>query len=300
MGNYFDITELLKTKSFSELTTHELKFVLSEVENEAEYEMLRKIILESRDEIERASSSKDAVMAAFDKEFPPPQNSESSKRLGFWPYFAAAASIIVVLVVGSLFMDSDREQIAENSSVEKEKKEKGDEANELREEPKVSQEIKGEATKTTSDEDALTEQELEELPIEEELTETEAQEDLVEIDSRDADIEIEKPELTRSMPTEEHGDGEGQFTESSADDFANVAQSVRVEESNTESERIKNASRSEVEYEDLEKSSEESVSAIAYSATTQSRQRSSKQRKKSKTSISFEIKRINKGHFTSY
>ncbi len=300
MGNNFDITELLKTKSFSELTTQELKFVLSEVENEAEYEMLRKIILESRDEIERASSSKDAVMAAFDKEFPATENSERSKRLRFWPYFAAAASIIVMLVVGSLFMDSDREQIAENSSVEKEKKEKGDEAKELKEEPKVGQEIKGEATKTASDEDALTEQELEELPMEEELTETEVQEDLIEIDSRDADIEIEKPELTRSMPAEERSEGEGQFTESSAGDFANVAQSVRVEESNAERERIKNASRSEVEYEDLEKSNEESVSAIEYSATTQSSQRSFKQRKKSKNSISFEIKRISKEHFTSY
>jgi len=119
MDREFDLTELLLAKRFEELDTREKAFVLTQVEGANEYNHLRNIVTHSKDESEMQPESKEKIMAAFDAEF----EAESKKSFGwikkYGPYIAAAASVAVLLIIGTIFLKNNENQLAEKKPVDK-------------------------------------------------------------------------------------------------------------------------------------------------------------------------------------
>jgi len=122
MDREYDITELLISKSFAELDADEKAFALTLVEDEKEYNSLRNIALESKDGQKVESASKDNVMATFDREFASEEVSDKVGIQKYRPYFAAAASLIVLLVIGQIFIKEDNGQLAEKKPLDKNEK----------------------------------------------------------------------------------------------------------------------------------------------------------------------------------
>lgn len=120
MAKNYDITELLRSKTFSELEPDEKAFVLNQLEGKEEYNALRMIVIESKDDFDLTSSSKKRVMDAFDEEFPNSfEPNKNKKAWNYWPYAAAAASIVLLLIIGGLYKNQHGEQLAENKAIEK-------------------------------------------------------------------------------------------------------------------------------------------------------------------------------------
>lgn len=302
MDNNFDITELLKTKSFSDLDPDELKFVLGQVENEAEYESLRNIILESRDEIDRASISKDAVMAAFDDEFPDTDNSAKKRTASYWPYLAAAASIIALLVIGSIFLDQDEEQLAEKKPVENKKTEKSQEPGKPEDQTQTREELKEEAQQAASEESISKNQSIEKSDIKDVPTVPKASnnDEIAQLESLEADLEIENTEMNESLSPDKLETPNNQFNDTSSHDYGNLANASAIERSKARTDENKNTSGSSSEFDDIEQSSAEEFSAVPEVVSAQSLEKSTKRSGKSKTRNIFQIKQIKKGHYTSY
>lgn len=132
MDKEFDISELLLTKSFDELNTDERQFVLSQVEGSKEYDQMRFIALQSKDEEQEETESKRkaAVLAEFDKVF---DNSEAGRRKNKVDnkktnykalFYLAAAAVGIIFIINILpKFESSEKYLAENKKEVKDEKE---------------------------------------------------------------------------------------------------------------------------------------------------------------------------------
>jgi hypothetical protein len=280
MGNNYDITELLRTKSFSDLDPEEKAFVLNQLKDEAEYESLRTIVLESKDDVTTVSGVKEAVMAAFDEEFSDSHPEEPKNRRKFWPYMAAAATVIVLLVIGSLFMNDKEDQLAENKVVQ----EKDSLITDTLEEPEDEADLKDEEVEeeNTSDSETVQIAELKTPDDQEVLPGEKQSEEINEIAHSEEDLDIQADEmLLNDMPKEE---------------IAELKERAPTESESTEPAKSKKATADE-----SSALSNVSSRAITSAETKRMSNNFSLERMKTKKQwVDFKLKRINKNHYTSY
>jgi hypothetical protein len=280
MGNNYDITELLRTKSFSDLDPEEKTFVLNQLKDAAEYKALRNIVLESKDDLSLNSRAKESVMAAFDEEFGDYHKEAPKNKRKFWPYIAAAASIIVLLVIGSLLVYEKEDQFAENKVVQKKDSLNAD----TLEEPEEESDLKDEELEKETTSDAETEQiaELKTRDDQEILPEEVQSEEINEIAYPEEVMDIQADEMLQNdMPNEE---------------IAVFEEKAPTESVSTEAAKSKKAAADEASA-----LSEVSTRAVTSAETQRMKNNFSLEGMKNKNQwVEFKLKRINKDHYTSY
>jgi len=280
MGNNYDITELLRTKSFSDLDPKEKVLVLNQLKDEAEYESLRTIVLESKDDVTTVSGAKEAVMTAFDEEFSYSHPEEPKNRRKFWPYMAAAATVIVLLVIGSLFMSDKEDQLAENNVVQK----KDSLITDTLEKPEYETDLKDEEVEeeNTSDPETVQIAELKTRDDQEILTGDKQSEETNETAHPEEVLDIQADEMhLNDMPKEE---------------IAEFEERAPAESEITEPAKFNKAAADEASA-----LSNASSRAITSAETQRMSNNFSLEGMESKRQwLDFKLKRINKNHYTSY
>jgi len=282
MGKNLDILELIRFKAFSDLDPEEKSFVLDQVENEDEYDLLRKIILESGDDTEMKSNSKDVVMAAFDEEFSINENSDK-KRSRFWPYIAAAATIAVLLVVGSFLLQENEEPLAENKMTEKKDK------------------VNSDSITTRNDEQTS---ETAESKKEEDLEADEPAQiaELKRIDTKDIKIQKEAsdPGVKESSRQIEEIQVQADMVEN--DDFIDDELGEPEVEIASDYEEVSEVEVSSSSVSGLENSLSETARSQQSAIQTESLSKGNSRRKRKNLNPmdDFKLKRIKKDHYTSY
>jgi len=283
MGRDYDITKLLISKQFSDLDKDEKAYILSLVDGEGEYNELRHIALQARDQEQEASEARESVMAAFDREFTPESHSKKSGIRKYWPYFAAAASLVVLLILGNMFLTNEQSQLAETKPSGNEEKVLRDSASSAMEKTADSAETKIENT-MNADQIA----ELKPRTNEKVVEDSEVSEMIVEDDTE----ELIQPEIDNVVDDSDE-EGELVVAAEQKEDQSTIQFSLKPDQEVNREELADQPSVVSAESANLRRSNQITQS----SANIESIQ---KEKSKFANSDLFQIKRFMTDHYTAY